>query len=75
MYAVSLARTQRITTRVGTFSIHHLAPEVFGGFEEMPAGTKLATAEIRRWVARIPSARSRSVTERKLEAFLPRALG
>ena len=45
IYAVSLARTQRIKTRAGTFSIHHVAPDVFGGFEETPAGVKLATAE------------------------------
>jgi predicted transcriptional regulator of viral defense system len=45
IYAVSLARTQRLETRAGTFSVHHVAPEVFGGFEETPAGLKLATAE------------------------------
>jgi predicted transcriptional regulator of viral defense system len=45
IYAASLARTQRITTAVGSFSIHHLAPEVFGGFEETASGVKLATAE------------------------------
>lgn len=45
IYAVSLARTQRISTRAGAFSIHHMAPEVFGGFDETPAGVKLATAE------------------------------
>lgn len=44
-YAVTLARTQRITTRIGTYSFHHVAPEVFGGFEETKAGIKLATAE------------------------------
>ena len=26
VYAVSLAKTQRLTTKVGTFSIHHVAP-------------------------------------------------
>ncbi|MDQ3032070.1 MAG: type IV toxin-antitoxin system AbiEi family antitoxin domain-containing protein [Myxococcota bacterium] len=45
IYAASLARTQRIATSAGTVSIHHLAPEVFGGFEETDAGIKLATAE------------------------------
>jgi predicted transcriptional regulator of viral defense system len=29
----SLARTQRIETAIGIYQIHHLAPEVFGGFE------------------------------------------
>jgi predicted transcriptional regulator of viral defense system len=45
LYVVSLARTQRIATRVGTFSIHHLAPEIFGGYKETSTGVKLATAE------------------------------
>ena len=45
VYAASLARTQRVTTRAGTFSIHHIAPEVFGGYEETKNGVKLATAE------------------------------
>ncbi|MDB5215863.1 MAG: uncharacterized protein JWO86_3790 [Myxococcaceae bacterium] len=102
-YAVSLARTQRIETRAGTFSIHHVAPEVFGGFDEAASGIKLATAEkalfdvaylsagrtrlfaalpelelprgfrraeLKRWVGRIPSERSRTITSRKLDEFL-----
>jgi predicted transcriptional regulator of viral defense system len=106
VYAVSLARTQRIATRAGTFSIHHVAPEVFGGFDETKAGVKLATAEkalfdfaylsagrsrlftslpelelprafrraeLRRWLEKIPSARSRTITEQKLQSFLSRA--
>jgi predicted transcriptional regulator of viral defense system len=44
-YAISLARTQRIATRAGVFSVHHIAPELFGGFEETTGGVKLATAE------------------------------
>lgn len=32
-------------TEVGTFSIHHVAPEIFGGFEETGRGAKLATPE------------------------------
>ena len=102
-YAVTLARTQRIVTAAGTFSLHHLAPEVFGGYDESPAGVRLATvekalfdyaylsagksrlftalpelelprrfrrAELKRWLAKIPSLRSRTVTQRKLEALL-----
>jgi predicted transcriptional regulator of viral defense system len=102
-YAASLARTQRISTTAGVFSIHHLAPEVYGGYEELPNGVKLATAEkalfdfaylsagrsrlftalpelelprgfrraeLERWVARIPSERSRTITTRKLDEFL-----
>jgi predicted transcriptional regulator of viral defense system len=45
LYAVSLARTQTIATRVGTFSVHHVAAELFGGFEETRTGVKLATPE------------------------------
>jgi predicted transcriptional regulator of viral defense system len=45
IYAVSLARTQRLATKAGTFSVHHVAPEIFGGFDETPSGVKLATAE------------------------------
>jgi predicted transcriptional regulator of viral defense system len=96
VYVASLARSQRITTRVATFSIHHLAPEVFGGFEETASGVKLATlekaffdlaylsgevdlprrirkSELDRWLAKIPSARSRTLTQRRLEALLARA--
>jgi predicted transcriptional regulator of viral defense system len=102
-YAASLARTRRIRTAVGTFSMHHLAPEVFGGYEERPPDIKLATAEkalfdfaylsagrsrlftavpeldlprgfrrseLRRWIARIPSERSRTITRRKLDELL-----
>ena len=106
VYAASLARTQRIATEVGTISVHHLAPEAFGGFEETPAGVKLATAEkalfdtaylsggrsrlftslpelslppgfrhaeLHRWVRRIPSARAKTLTARKLERILSAA--
>jgi predicted transcriptional regulator of viral defense system len=45
VYAVSLAKTRRLSTEVGTFSVHHIAPEVFGGFEETERGVKLATPE------------------------------
>jgi predicted transcriptional regulator of viral defense system len=105
-YAVSLARTSRITTSVGAFSFHHVAPEVFGGYEERPTGVKLATAEkalfdfaylsagrsrlftwlpeltlpknfrraeLRRWLAKIPSERSRTITKTKLEQLLASA--
>jgi predicted transcriptional regulator of viral defense system len=102
-YVASLARTQRIATVVGTFSIHHLAPEVFGGYEDAESGVRLATAEkalfdvaylsagrsrlftslpelslprgfrrseLGRWLAKIPSERSRTLTARKLDAWL-----
>jgi predicted transcriptional regulator of viral defense system len=44
-YVVSLARTQRITTRAGTFSVHHVDPVLFGGYVERESGVKLATPE------------------------------
>ena len=103
IYVVSLARSQRLSTQAGTFSVHHIAPEVFGGYEESKTGVLLATpekalfdvaylsagrsrrftalpemapprrlrrAEINRWVARIPTARSRTITTKKLDEFL-----
>lgn len=106
VYAVSLARTQRIQTNVAIFSIHHVAPELFGGYEETALGAKLATAEkalfdfaylssgrsrlftslpelelprgfrwkeLSRWLAAIPSERSRTLTANKLEALLGQA--
>lgn len=106
VYAVSLARTQRVKATVGTFSIHHVAPEVFGGFEETERGAKLATAEkalfdfaylsggrsrlftslpelelprgfqrkrLSRWLAKIPSERSRTLTSEKLDELLGKA--
>ncbi len=44
-YAVSLARSQRIKTTAGVVSIHHVSPELFGGFSTMPNGVKVATPE------------------------------
>jgi predicted transcriptional regulator of viral defense system len=106
VYAVSLARTQKVKTKVGAFSIHHVAPEVFGGFEETGRGAKLATAEkalfdfaylssgrsrlftslpelelprrfkrkeLARWLAKIPSERSRTLTSHKLDELLAKA--
>jgi len=32
-FVASLDRTQQVATTFGTYSIHHLAPEVFGGYE------------------------------------------
>jgi hypothetical protein len=45
IYAVSLGRTERIDTRQGRFSFHHVVPEVFGGFEETETGVLLASPE------------------------------
>lgn len=45
VYVASLARTQRIRTSLGVYSIHHLAPELFDGFESRSDGSKLASPE------------------------------
>jgi predicted transcriptional regulator of viral defense system len=41
----SLDRTRRVTTTMGTYSIHHLAPEVFGGYQGTEETGYLATPE------------------------------
>jgi predicted transcriptional regulator of viral defense system len=72
VYAVSLAKTQKVKTKVGTFSIHHMAPEVFGGFEETERGAKVATAEKALFdFAYLSSGRSRIFTSLP-EVELPR---
>jgi hypothetical protein len=106
IYLVSLARSVQVETGIGTYSVHHVRPELFGGFEHDPrSGTKLALPEkalfdflylsptrgrlfaalpelelprgfrkglVREWVDRIPSVRSRTIVERKLEVVLGR---
>jgi predicted transcriptional regulator of viral defense system len=44
IYVVSLARTKTIKTPVGTYSVHRLPPELFGGYEERN-GERMATPE------------------------------
>lgn len=44
-YAVTLGRSQTIETSVGTYSLHRLAPELFGGYETLESGAKIATIE------------------------------
>jgi predicted transcriptional regulator of viral defense system len=45
-YAVSLARTRRYDTPIGTVSIHHVEPEFFFGYELDESGmVKVATPE------------------------------
>ncbi len=106
VYAVSLGKTHKVNTKVGTFSVHHVTPEVFGGFEETERGAKVATAEkalfdfaylssgrsrlftslpelelprrfkrkeLSNWLAKIPSARSRTLTSQKLDELLAKA--
>lgn len=72
VYAVSLARTQKVKTKAGAFSIHHMAPEVFGGFEETEHGAKVATPEKALFdFAYLSSGRSRLFTSLP-ELSLPR---
>jgi predicted transcriptional regulator of viral defense system len=45
-YAVTLARTRRFTTPLGTVSLHHVQPAFFFGYEDAGrAGGRLATPE------------------------------
>lgn len=44
-YAVSLARTRRFATPIGTVSVHHVQPSFFFGFEDAGHGGRLATPE------------------------------
>ena len=46
IFAVSLARTARIETPLGTYSVHHVQPAFFDGFDSVAeSGIKLATPE------------------------------
>lgn len=46
VYVVSLSRSHRIRTAVGTYSVHRVAPGFFGGFAvSNPSGAKIATPE------------------------------
>jgi predicted transcriptional regulator of viral defense system len=45
IFVASLDRTRRVTTKVGTYSIHHLAPELFDGYEGSEETGYLATPE------------------------------
>jgi len=46
IFIVSLARSARIETRLGTYSVHHVQPAFFDGFESLPeSGIKLARPE------------------------------
>lgn len=41
----SLDRTRRIQTSAGTFSVHHLGPDLFGGYEGTEAAGYIASPE------------------------------
>lgn len=44
-YAVSLGRSQLVKTRLGVVSLHHVAPELFGGFDTTARGVRIASPE------------------------------
>ena len=44
-YALTLGPTRKVETTVGRFSLHQVTPELFGGFETLGSGAKLATVE------------------------------
>jgi len=44
-YAMSLAKTRRYQTPIGTFSIHHVAPDFFFGFERDRTSAPIAIPE------------------------------
>lgn len=46
IYVVSLARGARIETGIGTYSVHHVQPAFFAGYQSLPdSGVKLALPE------------------------------
>ncbi len=45
IYVVALGRPQEVETAMGDFSIHNVAPEVFGGFETTNGGALVASPE------------------------------
>lgn len=45
VFVASLGKPRRLTTRVGTYSIHHLAPDLFDGYQGSEEVGYLATPE------------------------------
>jgi hypothetical protein len=46
IYLVSLARSARVDTALGTYGVHHVQPAFFDGFQVLPdSGVKLALPE------------------------------
>ncbi len=44
-FAITLGPTRKVKTAVGVYSLHQMKPELFGGFETLRSGAKLATVE------------------------------
>lgn len=102
VFVASLDRTRRISTSLGVYAIHHLAPEVFRGYEgsqekgyvavpekavfdlvyvraaagrrayfpELSLPRDFDPARIEEWIARIASARLRTLVDRRLREVL-----
>lgn len=45
IYVVTLGRAEIVKTTAGTFSMHKVPPELFGGFDVLENGARLASAE------------------------------
>ena len=45
IYAVTLGETEKVRTTLGVYSLHHISPLLFDGFDAKENGTKLATPE------------------------------
>lgn len=73
-YAVTLGRAHRIKTAAGTYSLHRVAPPLFGGFEILESGAKLATVEKALFDLAYLSATRARLFARPPELELPRAL-
>ena len=78
IYVVSLADTKTVKTPLGTYSVHRLPPELFGGFEERN-GERMASPEKAvfdtLYLARARGRRFSHLTEIELPAgFRPRVL-
>jgi hypothetical protein len=58
IYVVSLARSNRVKTACGVYSIHHVAPEFFDGYDLLESGMKLVTPERRWWTSSISPERA-----------------
>ncbi|MGH2842768.1 MAG: hypothetical protein ACRDKL_04190 [Solirubrobacteraceae bacterium] len=73
MFVVSLDRPRTLETVLGVYSIHHVAPEVFGGYRGTDSSGFLATEEKALFDSvYLPSAQRRNVYLPELE--LPRDL-
>jgi predicted transcriptional regulator of viral defense system len=45
LYAVTLGRARRVRTPAGTVSLHRMPPALFGGYETVADGARIATPE------------------------------